>query len=219
MIFSEQVPVIVAMATGAVGLLAGWTYATIASRDKLRVARRLVNEALRSEIEARRAQATARALTEPTGPISIIELFPPSLPRRMHLAVAEAVERFTTRAETPDHWADGEMTRAFARADREQETVPATPYVPEPIHVSVGTPYIGSGISRGQQIAEGARAILPARMRTWGPRLVHALDGPVRMPERFGTLQLPAQRKPTPLVMAALPEDDTRQFRVKVVAA
>ena len=204
MIFSEQVPVIVAMATGAVGLLAGWTCATIASRDKLQIARRLVGEALKCETEARRAYTTARALTEPTGPISTIELFPPSLPRRMHRAVAEAVERFT-RNESPAEWVDGEMTRAFARVDQE-ETVPATPYV-------------GPGVSRGRQIAEGARIALPARLRGWGPRLVHGLDGPVRMPERFGALQLPAQRKPTPLVMAALRDDDTRQFRVKVVGA
>jgi hypothetical protein len=205
MIFSEQVPVIVAMATGTAGLLAGWAYATLAARDKLRVARRLVSEALRCETEARRAYTTARALTEPTGAISTVELFPPSLPRRMHRAVAEAVERFTRNEPAPE-WADGEMTRAFARAEKEQEAVPATPYV-------------GPGVSRGRQHAEGVHAILPARMRQWGPRLVHSLDGPVRMPERFGAIQLPAQRRPTPLVMAALPDDDTRQFRVKVVDA
>lgn len=206
MILSEQVPMIAAMATGAAGLMAGWTFASITARDKLRVARRLINEALKCETEARRAYTTARALTEPTGPISTIELFPPSLPRRIRHVVAEAVERYTARNESLPDWADGEMTRAFARADQEQETVPATPYV-------------GPGVSRGRQHAEGARAILPARLRQWGPRLVHGLDGPVRMPERFGTLQLPAQRKPTPLVMASLPDDPTRAFRTKVVAA
>lgn len=211
MILSEQVPVIAAMATGAVGLLAGWAFASIAARDKLRVARRLVKEALKCETEARRAYITARALTEPTGPISTIELFPPSLPRRVHRAVAEAVERFTIRTAPVPDWAEGEMTRAFARAEviREQEKVPATPYV-------------GPAMSRGRQRAENApvaRAALSARMRQWGPRLVHGLDGPVRMPERFGTLQLPAQRRPSPLIMASLPDDPTRAFRTKVVAA
>lgn len=209
MILSEQVPIIAAMATGAAGLLAGWTYATLAARDKLRVARRLVSEALKCETEARRAYTTARALTEPTGAISIIELFPPSLPQRMHRAVAEAVERFTVRAAPLPDWADGEMTRAFAHADQHQEsaTVPATPYV-------------GPGVSRGRRRVEGAvHAVLPARLRQWGPRLVHSLDGPVRMPERFGTLKLPAQREPSPLVMAHLPKDPTRAFRTKVVDA
>lgn len=205
MILSEQVPVIAAMATGAAGLLAGWAFASIAARDKLRVARRLVNEALKCETEARRTYTTVRALTEPTGPISIVELFPPSLPRRMHRAVTEAVERLTNRDGSLPDWADGEMTRAFARVDQE-ETVPATPYA-------------GPGVSRGRQRAEGSRAALPARLRQWGPRLVHGLDGPVRMPERFGALQLPAQRKPTPLVMASLPQDPTRAYRTKVVPA
>lgn len=207
MILSEQVPIIAAMATGAVGLLAGWAFASIAARDKLKVARRLVNEALKCETEARRAYTTVRALTEPTGPISTIELFPPSRVRQVRLAVAEAVERFTTRDKPLPDWADGEMTRAFQRVRQEENTMPATPYV-------------GPGVSRGRQRSEGVgRDTVPARMRQWGPRLVHSLAGPVRMPERFGTLQLPEQRKPSPLVMARLPEDDTRQFRVKVVAA
>lgn len=224
MILSEQVPVIVAMASGAVGLLAGWAYATIAARDKLRVARRLVNEALKCETEARRAYTTVRALTEPTGPISTIELFPPSLPRRTHLAVAEAVERLVTRNESLPDWADGEMTRAFARVDQE-ETVPANPHTCGSGNTAPCVPCgesereVHQGASRGRQRAEGVRAILPARLRQWGPRLVHGLDFQVQMPERFGALQLPAQRKPTPLVMAALRDDSTRQFRVKVVEA
>ena len=77
------------------------------------------------------------------------------------------------------------------------------------------TPYVGPGVSRGRLRAEGTHDTLPARLRTWGPRLVHGLDGPVRMPERFGLIQLPAQRRPTPLVMARLRNDATRQFRVK----
>jgi hypothetical protein len=206
MILSEQVPVTVAMGIGAAGLLAGSALATAIARDKLRMSRRLMKIAVQYEAEADRTYATIRALTEPTGPISTVELFPPTLPERMHHALAEAVERFTARTAPLPDWADGEMTLAFARADEERETVPATPYV-------------GPGVSRGRQHAEGGHTALPARMRQWGPRLVHSLDGPVRMPERFGVIQLPAQRKPTPLVMAALPDDDTRQFRVKVVGS
>ena len=199
-ILTEPVPVYATMVTGATGLLVGAVLARQVARDNLRVGRRLINEALRCEVEARRAHATARALTEPTGPISTIELFPPSRSQRMHDAVMAAVERLTARDEQLPDWADGEMTAAFARA--EQETVPATPYV-------------GPGVSRGRLRAEGNHAGLPARLRTWGPRLVHGLDGPVRMPERFGLIQLPAQRRPTPLVMARLRADASRQFRVK----
>jgi hypothetical protein len=156
--------------------------------------------AVRYEAEADQAYAKTRALTEPTQSVPVIELIPPSRSQRMHLAVTEAIERITARdAQLPD-WADGEMTAAFARADH--ETVPATPYV-------------GPGVSRGRQRAEGNRVELPARLRNWGPRLVHELDGPVLMPERFGMIQLPAQRRPSPLIMARLRDDATRQFRVK----
>ncbi len=206
MILTEQVPVYAAMATGATGLIVGALLAREVARDKLRMARRLMNIAVQYETEADHTYAKTRALTEPTQSVPVIELIPPSRSQRIHLAVAEAVQRLTARDEQLPDWADGEMTGAFARAEREQETVPATPYV-------------GPGVSRGRLRAEGAHVALPAHLRTWGPRLVHGLAGPVRMPERFGTLQLPAQRKPTPLVMARLRDDDTRQWRVKVVDA
>lgn len=207
MIIPQYMPAIIATGTGLVGLTVGAVFATATARDKLRMARRLMKIAVQYEAEADRTYTNIKALTEPTRSVPTIELFPPSRIRQVRHAVAEAVERFTTRSETLPDWADGEMTQAFQRARQEENTVPATPYV-------------GPGVSRGRQRAEGSgRDVLPARARQWGPRLVHSLAGPVRMPERFGTLQLPAQRKPTPLVMARLTEDDTRQFRVKVVAA
>jgi hypothetical protein len=207
MIISQYMPAIVATGAGLVGLAIGATFATATARDKLRMARRLMKIAVQYEAEADRTYAKIRALTEPTQSVPTVDLFPPTLGRRVRSAMAEAIERLTTRDEPLADWADGEMTQAFQRARQEENTVPATPYV-------------GPGVSRGRERAEGgARAILPARLRPWGPRLVHGLDGPIRMPERFGTLKLPAQRKPTPLVMTRLPEDDTRQFRVKVVAA
>ena len=205
MILTEPVPVYAAMATGATGLIVGALLARQVARDKIRMARKLHNLAVRYETEADQAYAKTRALTEPTQSVPVIELMPPSRSQRIHLAVAEAIERLTARDEQLPDWADGEMTAAFARADQE-ETVPATPYV-------------GPGVSRGRLRAEGSHAILPARLRDFGPRLVHSLAGPVRMPERFGVLQLPAQRKANPLVMAKLPEDGTRQYRVKVVDA
>jgi hypothetical protein len=199
-ILTEPVPVYATMVTGATGLVVGALLARQVARDKIAMARRLHTLAVRYEAEADKAYAKTRALTEPTQSVPVIELIPPSRSQRMHLAVTAAIERLTARDEQLPDWADGEMTRAFARAD--QETVPATPYV-------------GPGVSRGRLRAEGSHAELPARLRTWGPRLVHGLDGPVRMPERFGLIQLPAQRRATPLVMARLREDSTRQFRVK----
>ena len=203
-ILTEPVPVYATMITGATGLLVGAVLARQVARDKIAMARRLHTLAVRYEAEADQAYAKTRALTEPTQSVPIIELIPPSRSQRMHDAVTAAIERITARDEQLPDWADGEMTRAFARADHEM--VPATPYV-------------GPGISRGRKRAEGNHVDLPARLRNWGPRLVDSLDGPVRMPERFGMIQLPAQRVPTPLVMARLRADASRQFRVKKAEA
>lgn len=203
-----QVPVIAAMGVGAAGLLAGIAFATAATRHKLRVARRLVNEALRCEVEANRTYTNVRALTEPTQSVPVIELFPPSRVRQLRDAVADAVQRYTARDEKLPDWADGEMTATFARIAQEG-TERATPY---------NNPGQPGPMYRNRQ---HDRRTLPARQRLWGTRLVTHLGSLATPPELFTSVAVPAQRKPTPLAIARRLEmlpDDTRQWRVKVAA-
>lgn len=202
------VPVIAAMGVGAAGLLAGIAFTAAATRHKLRVARQLVNAALRCEIEARRTYTNVRALTEPTQSVPVIELFPPSRVRQLRDAVADAVERYTTRDEKLPDWADGELTATFARIAQE-EAEQATPY---------GNPGQPGPTYRNRQ---HDRHTLPARQRLWGTRPATHLGGRATPPELFASVAVPVQRKPTPLAVARRLEmlpDDTRQWRVRVAA-
>jgi len=207
-IFGSQIPIAAAMGVGAAGLVAGATFAVLTVRDKLSKARKLMAIAIRYESEADRTYAKIRALTDPTRSVPVVELFPPTLVQQVRRAVAEAFERATWRAEKPEAtgWAHGELRRII------DETA-ETPHVAEPAPTPAEPP---APVYRTHRDPSER---VPARER-WAPRMQQLLGGSIPVPPLFASIQVPTQRRrPTPLVMASLPADETRRWRTKTVSA
>jgi hypothetical protein len=207
--FGTQIPTAAAMGVGAAGLVAGATFAVLTVRDKLSKARKLMAIAIRYESEADRTYAKIRALTDPTCSVPLVELFPPTRVQQVRRAVAEAFERATWRNEKATEWspgwADGELRRAIdqtADVPHVAEPAPAPTEPPAPVYRTRRDP----------------SERVPARDR-WAPRMTQLLGGPIPVPPLFASIQVPAQRRPSPLVLANLPADPTRQWRTKTVAA
>jgi hypothetical protein len=216
-ILGTQIPTAAAMGVGAVGLIAGAAFAAFAARDKLDKARRLMAIAIRYESEADRTYAKIRALTDPTQSVPVVELFPPTRMQQFRRSVAEAVERATWRGEKAAQWDDGELRQLIdATAEQPLPTpMPATPYV-VPVAEPVRTYEPQVVVFRDRRDPSER---VPARER-WAPRMTQLLGGPIPVPPLFASIRMPVQRqRPTPLIMAKLPADSTRQYRVKVRAA
>jgi hypothetical protein len=207
-ILHTPIPTLAAMGVGAVGLIAGAAFTAFAIRDKLNKARKLMAIAIRYESEADRTYAKIRALTDPTCSVPVVELFPPTRVQQVRRAVAEAFERATWRNEKATEWsqgwADGELRQVI---DQTAET----PRVAEPAPIPTETP---APVYRTRRDPSER---VPARER-WAPRMAQLLGGPIPVPPLFASVQVPVQRRPSPLVLANLPADPTRQWRTKTVA-
>lgn len=166
------------------------------------------------------------------------------LKRWAHELVERTQEAVTPEATPPD-WAEGEMTAAFrAIVDgNEWGPVEALPQpsrahelpvpalsAPPPLRMAPRGPQTPPRWQDGGTPPTRRRDVqtVSPRDREWAAYRRRTLDaplmpdaGPIPLPEfprAYGAI--PAQRHSvTPLVLANLPADDTRQFRVKQVAA
>ena len=208
---STPIPTAAAVGVGVFGLVSGAAFAVLWVREELAKARRLMAIDIRYKRRADDTYAKIRALTDPTCSVPVVVLFPPTRVERVRQAVAEAFERATWRGEKAAEWQDGELRLLI------DQTADETPLDGLPNIGLAHTPTEAPVPIYRNRRSPSER--VPARSR-WTPRMEQLLGGPIPVSPLFASIRVPAQRpRATPLVMARLREDDTRQFRVKVVAA
>ncbi len=207
-IFTTPIPAAAAMGVGVLGLVTGAVLAVWTIRDELAKARRLMAIDIRYKRAADSTYEKIRALAG--SPAAAPTMAPPLSASRVRRLVAEAFERATWRGDRAAEWQDGELRRFI-----DEPAEPATPYAFPDVEPVRAPPAPPTPVYRNRR--DPSKRV-PARLR-WSPRMAQLLGGPIPLPPLFASIQVPAQRRrPSPLVMANLPADPTRQWRVKVAA-
>lgn len=242
-IASGTVPTPVAAGIGLFGLGAGLLWMRGAIRDQRAAAVRTAAAASTYWVRAETAHSYVRAIETPTQQVDVTELRAAHATRRERLAqwAHDLVERTAQKHEMPQDWAEGEMTAAFRAIvdgnswDRADElTLPAKPSpwasplaaqpAPAPsappaiVHAPRGSQTPPRWVDGGTPPPASRRRTtiqsLTPRERSWTSYLATPELPP--FPEPF-RLPLPSQRRPTPALMARLPQDPTRVWRTRTV--
>lgn len=245
-ITSATVPAPIAAGVGLLGLGAGLWWMRARMTDLRSAAIRTASAASTYWARAEASRNYIKAIESPTTAMPLVQLQAATATRRERLAgwahdLAAHAQEAWRPTPAPRDWADGEMTAAFALAELAYEGEPTveivnTPPValPQPV-VAAPAPQAPPPVlqaPRGPQTpprwVDGGtpprrdRTIrVAARSRQWtGPLLglkVPALELPA-LPAPF---RMPTQRilRPTPALLAKLPDDPTRQYRTRTVAA
>lgn len=206
---STTVPLWAGMGVALVGFAAGLTWATCAAHDRRNTARRHMQLGVHYWSRAEQLASRAAAAYTPTQQIPTVQLLadPPTIALRVRTAIhaaADSLRELRPEPQLPD-WTTEELAAAFAGNDEDTVAWPT----PQPAPPPQPTPAMKTAPQRRDTVI----LPLPARQREWRifPRLT-----PPPVP------QLMARQRhyhPTPALLADLPPDPTRQYRVQTVPA
>lgn len=248
MLLDSTAPALLVPAVGLAALAAGIWYGRLTSRDTLAAARRLSASTATYYVRARHAHRVVNAIESPTQAMDLTGLRQATATRRERLAewahgVAERTVEAVRPAEGPRDWAEGEMTAAFRRITEAEQwptgdelTLPAnpSPWAPQRHELPAPAPAPAPALvmaPRGPQTPprwqdrpappqRDRRARVAPRERAWSGPLLGLKVPPLALPDFPQPFRMPTPRtRPTPALLAHLPQDPTRQFRTKVVAA